>query len=214
MPSNLDQILAFLRGQLGLTPAQAAGVAGNLQVESGFDPAAYNPREDAVGIAQWEGGRLTNLRRFAQQRGTSERDLSTQLAFLQQEFSGPEAGAYARLRQTTTPAEAAAVFDQYYERSAGTSRAQRVTNAQKIANGAAGVADTVAGVLSGIAGAARGSSAGTSAGSGSPGGSYASTLGGGLFDWQPGVFTIALKIAGAAAAGGLVIAGAIHTVKD
>jgi hypothetical protein len=89
---------------------------------------------------------------------------------------------------------------------------------EQVGSPATTVGGSVAGVLSGIAGAARGESSGSSPGSSSGGStstdSYASTLGGGVFDWQPGVFTIAVKIAGAAAAACLVIVGAVHTVKD
>jgi hypothetical protein len=59
-----------------------------------------------------------------------------------------------------------------------------------------------------------GSSSGPSTSGSSGGTSYASTLGGGLFNWQPGVFTIAVKVAGAAAAAALVIVGAVRTVSD
>jgi hypothetical protein len=194
--SNLDTILAFLQGK-GLTPAQAAGVAGNLQVESGFNPAAYNAGEGAIGIAQWENGRRTALDNFAARTGGSETDLGTQLNFLWQELTGSESGALAQLRQAGDAASAASAFDQYYERSSGGSRSTRIADAQKIAGG-----DLSAG-------------AGTSSGGGSGGSgdSIASSMGG-LFGWAGSAFTIGVKVLGAAAAAGLVIVGATRTVSS
>jgi hypothetical protein len=189
--SNLDTVLAFLRGK-GLTPAQAAGVAGNLQVESGFDPTAYNPNEGAIGLAQWEGGRRANLDAYAAATGGSETDLTTQLNFLWSELTGSESSALGALQATSDPGSAAAVFDQYYERSAGTSRSTRVADAQAIASG----------TPTGTGGSSTGS-----------GGSVASSMGG-LFGWEGAAFTIGLKVLGAAAAAGLVILGALHTVSD
>lgn len=192
--SNLDTILAYLRGPLGLSPAQAAGVAGNLQVESGLDPTAENKAEGAIGLAQWEGGRRTALQRFAAASGGSETDLSTQLGFLGSELHGSESGALQHLMATSDPSSAAAAFDQYYERSAGTSRATRVADAQAIAAGQP--------VSTGGGGGATAT----------PAASIASSIGG-PFGWGGTVFSIGVKILGAAAAAGLVIVGATHTVS-
>lgn len=131
----LDEIMSYLEGTLHLTPAQAAGVAGNLTVESKLNPAASNPREGAIGIAQWEGGRRTALDRYAAATGGSETDLTTQLNYLWTELQGSESAAYQKLVATNDPGTAAAVFDQYYERSSGAARATRVADAQAIAAG-------------------------------------------------------------------------------
>jgi hypothetical protein len=198
--SALDQILSALQSKLGLTPAQAAGVAGNLQVESGFNPSANNPREGAIGLAQWEGGRRTGLQRFAAAHGTSETDLGTQIDYLIYELQGPEAGALAQLKTAGNPGAAAAAFDQYYERSAGTSRSARIADAQAIASGHP--------TASGSSGSAT---AGTSGGSGD---SLASSLDTGLLtSWAPAAFTIGIKVLGVGAAAGLLIVGAVHTVS-
>jgi hypothetical protein len=188
--ATLDTIMAYLRGQLGLSSAQAAGVAGNLTVESNLDPAAYNAGEGAIGIAQWEGGRRTALQQFAAAQGTTETDLSTQLAFLGNELHGSESGALDQLRSAGDAGSAAAAFDQYYERSSGSSRSTRVADAQAIAAGQP--------ITSG-------------SGSSSSGGSSVASSIGGL--WAGPAFSIGIKILGAAAAGGLVIVGATHTVS-
>lgn len=135
MATNLDTILSYLTGTLGLSSAQAAGVAGNLQVESGFSPTAANPKEGAIGIAQWEGGRRQQLDAYAAATGGAEQNLNTQLGFLGYELNTSESSALQRLLATNDPASAAAAFDQYYERSSGSSRATRVSDAQAIAAG-------------------------------------------------------------------------------
>lgn len=134
MADNAAVIRQFLASK-GLTPAQIAGVLGNLQEESGLDPNALNPREQAIGLGQWEGGRRSALQRFAAERGTSETDLQTQLDFLWSELNGPESNALAKLKATSSPADAAAAWDQFYERSAGTTRQQRIDYANQFASG-------------------------------------------------------------------------------
>ncbi|MEV4124172.1 phage tail tip lysozyme [Nocardia sp. NPDC049707] len=126
----------------GFTPEQAAGILGNMQVESGFDTGAYNPAEGAIGLCQWEGGRRTNLEAFAandpQRRSVT--DWTLQVDFMMHELEGSERGAYSRLRSATSAGDAAAAFDQYYERSSGEARGQRVANANSIRSSLAGVA--------------------------------------------------------------------------
>lgn len=184
--SALDTILGKLRAA-GLSVAQAAGVAGNLQTESGLNPAAYNPAEGAIGLAQWEGGRRTALQSFARSRGTAETDLNTQVDFMVSEFHGSESRAYAKLLAANDPGSAAAVFDQYYERSSGAARAQRVANAEAIAAGAGG-----------------GTSSSWSAQN------TAAVSGDG---WTSDLARIALQVGGGILAGCLVIVGLKETVK-
>jgi hypothetical protein len=132
--SNLDRITAFLRSK-GFTAAQIAGIEGNLQVESGLSSTAFNKREGAIGIAQWEGGRRTNLQKFAASSGTSETNLDTQLAFMWSELTGSESSALAAVHAAVTPQQAATAFDQKYERSAASSLPARVSAAVNIAAG-------------------------------------------------------------------------------
>jgi hypothetical protein len=117
--------------QKGFTPAQAAGILGNMQVESGFDTGAYNPAEGAIGLCQWEGGRRTALEAFAAGRDIG--DWHTQVDFMMSELSGSESGALGHIKSAQTPGDAAAAFDQFYERSSGEARGQRVANANSIA---------------------------------------------------------------------------------
>ncbi|MBF6241552.1 hypothetical protein IU474_31405 [Nocardia otitidiscaviarum] len=117
----------------GFTPAQAAGILGNLQAESGFRTDAWNAGEASLGLAQWRGDRLEGLERFAAARGGSVTDWRIQIDYISHELQNKESAAYAHLRNARTPGEAAAVFDQYYERSDGSARAKRIANANSIA---------------------------------------------------------------------------------
>ncbi len=128
---NLEKILRYFVGK-GLTLAQAAGIAGNFQAESGFNPSIREggqivdetyTLEPGVGfgIAQWTtGGRQANLKSLATSSNRAINDLSLQLDFAWQEM---EAGAMMDLstfKATTTPNEAAYVFHRDFERSADT----------------------------------------------------------------------------------------------
>lgn len=68
LPSNAQYVFNQAIAQ-GYTPAQAAGIVGNLQAESGqsINPYAYNPAgggNGANGIAQWRAGRYSNLQAY------------------------------------------------------------------------------------------------------------------------------------------------------
>lgn len=92
-----DAIIAFFMSK-GLTPAQAAGIAGNAEAES-----SYNPQEPGGGLFQDLGGRGAG-------QGAS---LEAQLDAAWNEL--PTEGL-AALRKTKTPGEAAKVFEESFER--------------------------------------------------------------------------------------------------
>jgi len=134
------QIAKSLQQALSLTPAQSAGVVGNLMRESGLNPrineggAVGLPRGvGGYGLAQWTGSRQTDLVRFAG-GGAAAGDIQTQLRFMVSELLGPESRALASLRRTTTPEEAAVVFDRDYERSGIKALGERKANARQVFN--------------------------------------------------------------------------------
>ncbi|WP_153344091.1 phage tail tip lysozyme [Nocardia aurantia] len=133
-------IYDYLIDHYHLTPAQAAGIVGNMQTESSFNTGAWNSREGALGLCQWEGGRLTALKAYAKAHNQPITDMKTQVDFMMSEMHGGESQAWSALQSAGTPAAAAAAFDQYYERSAGTSRNQRMANATNLASQFATVA--------------------------------------------------------------------------
>ncbi len=86
---NESKVWNYLVGQMSFTSIQSAGIMGNMQQESNFNPTDTNPQSGAYGIAQWFSGRLTALEQFAQQRGTDKSDMATQLDYLRSELEGP-----------------------------------------------------------------------------------------------------------------------------
>lgn len=130
-------IASFLAAH-GFNTIAIDGILGNLQVESGFNPQAYNANEGAIGIAQWEGGRRTALQDYARSTGSDETNLTTQLNFLLQEVQ--QRGLLNELNNAGSPAEAATIWDTKFEVSAGTTRAQRIANANAFAKNGTGSA--------------------------------------------------------------------------
>lgn len=110
----IDQGLNFFTQQ-GWSPAQAAGILGNLQAESGFSTTVTGDGGKAVGLAQWHPDR----RRTAQQQGFDLTDMNQALAFVNWELNNTESAAGRRLRAAQTAKEAADIFAQYFLRPAG-----------------------------------------------------------------------------------------------
>lgn len=124
MSGNAATVAAFLKGK-GLTDAQIAGIMGNWQVESNFSPTATGDGGLAYGIAQWHPDRRPP--------GGLSSDLSSQLDWFWTEAHTSEASAWQHfLAASSTPEQAAASFDQYYERSDGTARVQREHDADAL----------------------------------------------------------------------------------
>lgn len=116
-----------------LTPAQAAGILGNMSQESGFDTGAIGDGGAAIGLCQWRDGRRAGLERFATAQGKSMTDWEVQVDYMMAELGSGESAAWSHLRSATTPQSAAAVFDQYFERSDGTVRGRRMQDAAAFA---------------------------------------------------------------------------------
>lgn len=112
-------MLYFMR-QHELTPAQAAGIVGNLVHESrGLRADLESPA--AFGVAQWAGPREKRLREYAQANGQSPTDLQTQLEFIVRELTQYPADARVSLddlRQPRSVRDATAAF-LGYERPRG-----------------------------------------------------------------------------------------------
>ena len=124
--------------QQGWTPEQAAGIVANLQAESGqnLNPAAFYPKEQAYGIAQWRGSRQQDFQRVMG-RPINGSSLNDQLKFVQWELTNTEKQAGARLKAAKSAAEAAAIIDQFYERSAGIHRQKRIASANSLVSAVA-----------------------------------------------------------------------------
>jgi len=120
----------------GWTPEQAAGLVANLQAESydRLDPAALGDKGRGYGIAQWHGPRQKKFEEIigVPLKGSS---IENQLKFVQWELTSPESAersAGTRLKSAKTAADAAAVIDEFYERSSGIHRQRRIAKAEAL----------------------------------------------------------------------------------
>lgn len=132
--NNEGTIYSYLTTTVGLNIAAACGVLGNLYVESSFSPIAYNSSENAWGICQWEGSRLTSLQ--SHYPGTWK-TLESQLGFLKMELEGLDyyAGvAYNYLKGVSNTSsgayDSAYYFAKYFERCATSTYISRQNYAQ------------------------------------------------------------------------------------
>lgn len=126
---STQEVMSYLQ-TLGFNRIQAAGITGNLHVESGgFDINVIEGRRrgdsgTAVGLMQWRHSRHENLLRFARQMGKNPYHWQTQLMFLKAEMlpgAYHDKGSGLALRQlqsAKTPMQAAAAFV-HAERPAG-----------------------------------------------------------------------------------------------
>jgi len=95
----------------GLRGAQLEAVLNNMEVESGFNPKAFNKSSGAQGLMQWLGSRKP--------KSWSEKDQLDYIAATYNKFGGNEwldKAAYKRFNETTDAKEASYLFRRYWER--------------------------------------------------------------------------------------------------
>ena len=116
------QIIIFFTDN-GYSKAQAAGIAGNLFVESNFRENAENKAGGGIGaygLAQWRSDRQTALFKFAANKDKNQVKgkiaAKTQLEFILQEFESTEKSARNLLKQQSTVEDSARSFGLKYER--------------------------------------------------------------------------------------------------
>jgi predicted phosphatase len=131
--TNKDKIWNYLTGQ-GFSRAATAGVMGNWEQESGYDPNADEGGEGGAlgyggyGIAQWTGGRREALFAAAAAQGKSASDLLFQLDYFMWEITaGPESDSFSvygglsgglnEFKAFTDPIAACLCFEESYERA-------------------------------------------------------------------------------------------------
>lgn len=112
-------IMDRVQSELGLTPIQAAGLAGNIYQESKFNPKAVGDRGAAHGIAQWHPNRRKG-------KNILNMSFEDQVSYLIQELKGPENSALRKIIMTGNIDQAAWAVDKYYERSDGKSTKSRI----------------------------------------------------------------------------------------
>jgi LysM repeat protein len=114
---NARQTIDFFMAK-GLTRAQAAGIAGNLLFESGFNPNAVGDGGTSFGIAQWHNGRGAAMKSWTRAHGFATNSFKGQLEYLWHELNTGESHALSKLRGTTNPYDAGMAFCRYFERPA------------------------------------------------------------------------------------------------
>ena len=123
----------------GYTKAQIAGVLGNFELESGFNPRVNEGGKvgapmgvGGYGFGQWTGGRQTGLVNFAKQQKMDPGDPNLQAKFLLYELEGPEKKAATYLREAVSPEESARRFLTDFERAGIPKTKQRQEAARAI----------------------------------------------------------------------------------
>jgi len=124
---------------LGLTRAQIAGVLGNFQLESGFNPRINEGGKvgspagvGGFGLAQWTGGRQKALLDFSKNKGLDPGSVEAQADFLAYELQGPEKRAFESLKGAVSPEESARRFLVDFERAGIPKTEQRQQAARSI----------------------------------------------------------------------------------
>ncbi|MBO9664706.1 phage tail tip lysozyme [Dokdonella sp.] len=132
---RINEAMGFFESQ-GWSRAQAAGIVGNLQAESGVDP---NRGQDGggpgYGLAQWEGPRQAAFKAWAG-KDIHQSTFREQLEFIQHELTTTERGAGNALKGATSASEAAQIFCNKYERPGIPHMESRIANANAIFNNA------------------------------------------------------------------------------
>jgi Phage tail lysozyme len=219
----------------GLNNFQAAAVVGNLDQESGVDPAIHQAGGGVGrGIAQWSTGARwdttdkDNVLQFATQKGQSATSLSLQLDFIWYELTSfPEYGL-AQLKASANLTDATTAFEDLFEGCVYANYPEcalpsRINFAKSVFNaygadvgggsgGAAGSAGTGGVSAGGASGSSNGGGAGASgsAASGSAGASGAGTAG----SSSPSAGGTASSSAGSNATGGAATPGSPTTAGN
>jgi hypothetical protein len=111
--SGGEKAMHYLISQ-GLTGAQAAGIAGNLQQESGFGPDADNGTHH--GIAQWDKqNRWPRVSAYISSVGKDPNTLEGQLVGLK--WEAERRGDWREIKQATSARDASAIWLDRFERS-------------------------------------------------------------------------------------------------
>lgn len=116
----------------GFSPADAAGIVGNLIQESGVNPESQQSGGPGRGIAQWSQGGRWNPSLMT---GNQQIDLLAQLNFIDQELQSNPSYGLASLLKASTPQQAASIFSADYERPGIIGN--RINDATDVANMAA-----------------------------------------------------------------------------
>ena len=151
---NEQPAFDFFRGK-GLSGEQSAGIVGNLDVESGLDPAIVQKGGPGRGIAQWSAGARwdttpgDNVKAYATQQGKSATSLQLQLDFIWFELTTFPGYGLAKLKAATTISAAVSAFATSFEGCGACSTSMRIAYGQSVFDRFDGAAPVDAGSSSG-----------------------------------------------------------------
>jgi hypothetical protein len=112
--SGAEKTMHYLISQ-GLTGEQAAGIAGNLQQEGGFDPAAKNTEAGLhIGIAQWDSvDRWPKVSAYISSKGMDPNTLEGQLVGLK--WEAQQRGQWQKIKNAKSLQEASDIWLKEFE---------------------------------------------------------------------------------------------------
>jgi len=121
--ADKTQLMQYFMSQ-GYSKNEASAIVGNFMAESSLNTAAKGdlnmPGGASVGLAQWRGDRLENLKKFAAEKNMDINDPMTQAQFANFELQGSESRALKKLREASaagaSPEQLAEIFGKFYER--------------------------------------------------------------------------------------------------
>lgn len=115
----------------GLSTYAAAGIVGNLMVESGLKTNIKGDNGLAFGIAQWHPDRQKGLQSLAKSKGTNITDFNTQLEYIWQELNDPYySKALNGLLSAKNVKEATIAFMKHYEKPGKPNLENRIKEAK------------------------------------------------------------------------------------
>lgn len=103
---------------LGYSKANASGIAGNIFVESSYNPLAVGDNGNSFGLAQWHKSRWERLNQWSKKNNKNPNTFQGQIDYLDWELKNTEKRAYQKLLEAKTPYESAYNFAKYFERPA------------------------------------------------------------------------------------------------
>jgi hypothetical protein len=183
---NEEKAWNYLTGK-GLTGEQAAGIMGNIAIESHFDPLASNAG-NYLGIAQWDvAGRWAALVRWAHANGLDERKFETQLKYLWKEATTRTSGNIEGLKKYNDIPHTTWYWGRFFEVAiiSGSTSETPLTNVQALSErttAAQDIFDRYSGSTPGGDAATVGSPSSSDC-SGTSGGSTSGTVGAGHGDF-------------------------------
>ena len=134
---NKTKVWKFLKAN-GYSDEAAAGIMGNMQSESGFDPGIEERttrKDKGYGLCQWTFGRRTRLESFARSKGKPASNIDVQLDYLLKELKTSYKSCYVpKFRESTDIEYTTWTFLSRFEKPAAMSSQYpiRLNNAKRI----------------------------------------------------------------------------------